>query len=360
MKVLWVNNIPAPYKVDLMNLLGREVDLTVLFEYHTEENREEQWYRHNFDSFKGNYVKNFFVDLFKYGFGDYDFFLNSDYSKPFCILMAIIYRLRGKRVIMQADGGIAKDRGFLVNSRMGFVMRISTDYISSGKYTNYYYTYYKVDERKIRKCRFTTLTNADVANNRKMSEQKIHYKKKLNMPLDKTILLTVGQQVYRKGYDVLIKAAAQIKGDYMIYIVGGKPEASNQKLIEELNLKNIVFVDFCGKEDLAEYYAASDVFVFPTREDIWGLVVDEAMSFGLPLISSDNCVAAKEFNDLFHNCVLFENENIDELAEAMQLLLQDEDTRNQLAANSLMGAQDDTLEMMAQDYLRVFHEVINK
>lgn len=357
MKVLWVNNIPAPYKVDLMNLLGEKVDLTVLFEYHTEENREEEWYHHNFDHFKGCYVRSFFGDLIKYGFGDYDFFLNSDYSKPFCILMAILFRLRGKRVIMQADGGIAKDRGFLVNFLMGFVMRISTDYMSSGKYTNQYYTYYKVDEAKIRKCRFTTLTEKDVVSNRLMAEKKQYYKNKLNMPLDKRVFLTVGQQVYRKGYDLLIRAAAQLKGEFVIYIVGGKPEASNQKLIEELGVSNIVFVDFCGKEKLAEYYAAADIFVFPTREDIWGLVVDEAMSFGLPLISSDNCVAAKEFNDLFHNCVLFENENVDALNAAMQLLLDDEEKCTELSLQSLAGAKDDTLEMMAQDYLTVFYEV---
>ena len=42
------------------------------------------------------------------------------------------------------------------------------------------------------------------------------------------------------------------------------------------------------------YYQAADMLVFPTREDIWGLVINEAMANGLPTVSTDKCVAALE------------------------------------------------------------------
>lgn len=57
---------------------------------------------------------------------------------------------------------------------------------------------------------------------------------------------------------------------------------------------NIVFVEFKTKEDLIDYYRAADLFVLPTREDIWGLVVNEAMAAGTPVITTTNCGAGME------------------------------------------------------------------
>ena len=48
------------------------------------------------------------------------------------------------------------------------------------------------------------------------------------------------------------------------------------------------------KEKLSEYYKAADIFVLPTREDIWGLVVNEAMAYALPVITTVQCVSGTE------------------------------------------------------------------
>ena len=64
--------------------------------------------------------------------------------------------------------------------------------------------------------------------------------------------------------------------------------------ISEHQLTNVFFFDFMNKELLFKYYQISDLFVLPTREDIWGLVINEAMANGLPIITTDKCVAGKE------------------------------------------------------------------
>lgn len=120
--------------------------------------------------------------------------------------------------------------------------------------------------------------------------EKQFYRKKLDMKEEK-ILLSVGQFIYRKGYDVLIKALENIEPNIGVYIVGGKPPAEYITLLKSLRVKNIHFIDFQTKENLKEYYKASDLFVLPTREDIWGLVINEAMSYGLPVITTNKCGA---------------------------------------------------------------------
>ena len=54
------------------------------------------------------------------------------------------------------------------------------------------------------------------------------------------------------------------------------------------------FIDFLQTSELKQYYKLSDIFVLPTKYDVWGLVVNEAMSQGLPVISTSACVAAIE------------------------------------------------------------------
>ena len=115
-KVLWISNIPSPYKIELMNLLGKKVDLTSYFEYAKANDRDDKWYGKDFNNFKYQYLEDkWFFSIIKLLFSDYDILINSDYSSIICILATIIFRIRGKTVILQADGGIPKDRGFIIN-----------------------------------------------------------------------------------------------------------------------------------------------------------------------------------------------------------------------------------------------------
>ncbi len=105
---------------------------------------------------------------------------------------------------------------------------------------------------------------------------------------DNRLVFAVGQFIHRKGFDFLLKAASDI--DAEIYIIGGKPDGN----FDQYQDKNVHFLDFMTKDKLREYYRAADVFAMPTREDIWGLVVNEALSYGLPVVTTDKCVAGLE------------------------------------------------------------------
>lgn len=356
MKVLWVNNIPSPYKVDMMEMLGQKIDLTVLFEYKTETNREESWYKRSYVNFNGKYLNNWFLDAFKYAFGEYDLLIDSDYSTPFCILLTLLFRIQGKKVILQADGGIAYNRGWFLKKIISIVMSFSSFYLSSGKYTDDYFAYYGVNKERIKHYRFTSLSQKDINNNKEMRNGKDDLRKELNIH-ERIVFLSVGQQIYRKGYDILLKAIQGIEG-IGVYIVGGKPEKDNEEFVRANNLYNVHFIDFCNKEKLSKYYAAADVFVFPTREDIWGLVINEAMSFGLPIVSSDNCVAAKEFNDLYDNCIIFPVDNYKMLHDILIFLVKNPNCINEMSWKSINGIKEYSLENMAKDYYEVIKEVV--
>ena len=99
------------------------------------------------------------------------------------------------------------------------------------------------------------------------------------------MILAVGQFIHRKGFDVLLQAARTMDKNIGIYIVGGKPTEEYLQIQKENNLTQIHFEGFKTKEELAMYFKAADIFVHPTREDIWGLVINESMAYGLPVVT---------------------------------------------------------------------------
>lgn len=115
----------------------------------------------------------------------------------------------------------------------------------------------------------------------------------LDIHYDK-LIIAVGQFIHRKGFDVLMKAAANLSNDIGVYIIGGEPTEEYLQLLEELGLENLHFAGFKTKQELSLYYQAADCTAFPTREDIWGLITNESMSCGVPVVATQRCVSALE------------------------------------------------------------------
>jgi glycosyltransferase involved in cell wall biosynthesis len=104
------------------------------------------------------------------------------------------------------------------------------------------------------------------------------------------VLLHVGQLIGRKGIDRLLEACARIQRQgysFSLLIVGDGPEREAlQRLADALGLRHVHFRPAVAARDTPGVYRSADVLVFPTLEDVWGLVVNEALWSGLPVLAS--------------------------------------------------------------------------
>lgn len=82
-------------------------------------------------------------------------------------------------------------------------------------------------------------------------------------------------------------------------------------------LDNIHFIDFIEHDKISNYLKASDLFVLPTRSDVWGLVVNEAMASGLPVITTNMCVGGVELVDDSDNGYIVDVDNTRQLSDAI-------------------------------------------
>jgi glycosyltransferase involved in cell wall biosynthesis len=111
-------------------------------------------------------------------------------------------------------------------------------------------------------------------------------------------------------------------------------------------------VGFKKKEELAQYYKAADLLVLPTWSDVWGLVVNEAMAYGLPVVTTDRCVAGVELVENGVNGYIVPVRDGDALAAAINRVLS-EDYRA-MGRASLEKIRPYTIENMAKAHVDIF------
>ena len=112
-----------------------------------------------------------------------------------------------------------------------------------------------------------------------------------------TVFLYVGQMIPRKGLSELARGIAAVdkdllRGSSFLFVGGRLPND-----IKSLLMKHRVLfseVPFVQPRDLPRYYALSDVFMFPSLEDEWGIVLNEAAASGLPIVASKFAASAAD------------------------------------------------------------------
>ena len=136
--------------------------------------------------------------------------------------------------------------------------------------------------------------------------------------------------------------------DCGLYFVGGEPTKQYLDIVHQNNIQNVHFIGFTEKEKLKLYYAAADIFVLPTREDIWGLVINEAMAAGLPVITTNRCGAGLELIKNNQNGYLVQVDDVDNLSEKIHVILNNKNLKNKMENNATEVIKNYTVEKMAQ------------
>lgn len=297
-KILFLTNIPAPYRTKFFNLLGKKVELTVLYEKAGEKNCDNTWYDNDFDNYQGIFMEKGILSYLRKN--KYDYVFNCNYSSLNGIKLALYCKLHRIPLILEVDGGIAKKRNLIIDFLISKIMKLADYYFSTSVYTDEYFNYYHI-KNNIYHYHFSSLTRSEISENKRVKHEGFN-------------ILAVGQMIHRKGFDLLLQATKEMNVN--VTIIGGEPPIQLQSINPQAK-----FIKFLSKKELNKYYANADLFVLPSREEIWGLVLNEAISFNIPIISSDNCVAGKEFINNYQCGLLFANENVEDLKQKINEII---------------------------------------
>lgn len=357
MNVLWITNIPSPYRVDFFNELGKYCDLTVLFERQSSTERDKSWKSFQAKRFTAVFLggksigaaEAFCPSVVKYISRHYDHIVVTNYSDPTGILAILFMQANHIPYEIESDGafpGIGK--GIKETVKKILISHATLCFSTATIHDNYYLTY-GADKKRIVRYPFTSVFKNEILANPLTLLEKNKLKTALGIS-EEFIILAVGQFIHRKGYDVLLNSIADLPGSIGVYIVGGIATDEYKLLKRQLHLDHLHFLDFKPKMDLHNYYLAADVFVHPTREDIWGLVINEAIANGLPVITTDRCIAGLQLVENGINGRIIPSENIEQLRNSII----ESFNHPYMPERSLKIAAEYTIEKMAQRHIEIW------
>ncbi|MBP6469353.1 MAG: glycosyltransferase family 4 protein [Chloroflexi bacterium] len=291
-RVHLLTNVPAPYRLPVFAELGREVQLTVCFGRAAAADRRWQ------TSPLPDYVNSEFLPHRALPLPGIELTWNSGYGRFLTAHPAAVY-IAGENVT-DLPAVVATLRAAR-RRRAPFILwseAIDTPYASGNRLSNAYrrwlYPQISVFLAYGRRAQ-EFLETRGAPTNRILQGWQVVPPEQLPPPtrtraqlgLDDTpIILAVGYLTTRKGFDLLIRAVQQLEGRAQLVIVGDGPERAALQQLAASNGR----IHFTGHQDgsaRSDWYAAADLFVLPTHHDPWGLVVNEAMAFGLPIIVSE-------------------------------------------------------------------------
>lgn len=299
---LIVTNLPAFYKIRLFNEINKRSSLLVLFTGHGPEER-------NKDFFKG-YIEFDYLNLDKGFLGNFITLQRLVHKSTFeeiilsgwdniYMWIPLLFSLKKQNSII-VESSIHESQ---VNGLKGFIKRMFL--------------------KRCSKAYVPGKSNVDLVNS-------LGFKGKIIKTLGCGIFNYVNQPEYQKRHNVqrfiYVGRLAEVKN--LHFLINVFNEFSNltldivgfgplEKELKMLAGPNIIFHGAVDNEALPSYYAAADVFILASKSEPWGIVVEEALNNGLPVIVSDKVGCAEELVNE-SNGLIFKSDDADSLREAIK------------------------------------------
>jgi glycosyltransferase involved in cell wall biosynthesis len=219
----------------------------------------------------------------------------------------------------------------------GFIFRSMKSAMAIGSQNAQFYRYYGVSGDKIKLMPYAVdnarfMQEADL-----LGRQKEELRKKYGLPLDKVVINFTGKLSAKKRPLDLLAAysAAQASNKALVFVGDGALAQDLRRFAEAKKLKDVYFMGFKNQSEISQLYALSDIFVLPSGiGETWGLVVNEAMCFSLPVVVSDMVGCAADLVKPGENGFIYPLGGIDKLTACLLELITDADLRARMGKRS--------------------------
>lgn len=174
-------------------------------------------------------------------------------------------------------------------------------------------------------------------------------------------IISIGRYAYEKGNDLLLRAWSIVQNsceDWVLDVYGMGEREPYRQLMSELGIDESRCHLYGSLADVKEQYLSSSVFALPSRFEGFGLVIIEAMSCGLPVVSF-NCENGPRniITDEQDGCLVTPYD-VEEYANKLLKLIHDKDYRQQMGINAYQASRRYAIENIATQWKDLFDELM--
>jgi len=192
--------------------------------------------------------------------------------------------------------------------------------------------------------------------------EEINNKKPFNS-IAKNSILYIGVLEYIKGVDILLRSISVIKEkipNIILYIAGsGQQEKQLKELVEELKIeRNVKFLGYISEEKYS-YFKSVDIVAIPSRSENLPFVLLEAMACGTPVVAS-NVGGIPSILIEGRTGLLFEKENINDLAEKIIFLMQNKELRKEIRRVGIEKSKEFAWDKITDKTVEVYEKILHE
>ena len=190
----------------------------------------------------------------------------------------------------------------------------------------------------------------------------IDYRKQLNISKDKKILLYIGKVEERRKpifcMDVYKRVKEKNQNCCLIYVGKGPMLDETKEYVKNNNIEEVYFIEQIPQKELPELYNQAELFILPTRYEIFGMVLMEAMYFKIPVITYKAAGPIDVINNGEDGMVM-DNFNVEEWAEMINKKIFIENTGKQMGEKGMHKIKNKYLwKHISKEYYKEFLKII--
>jgi len=369
-KIAVITNIPTPYRKKQWEFYAKCKYLDITIFYCANKEKGRFWDVGSSEGVKEVFLKgitfkyiHFNPGILKIFSRDYDIFFVGGYGYPSVLMSLALLRVLRKPWVMLIDGisPLKLMKGnFLIEKIKKLLISGANAYSANGTVGIKYLELYGISSEKIFNQYMTVDVDYFMGKSKNLVKCRFETRQKYNLTEDCIVVMYAGRLIEDKGVQDLIEAVKNLKDENInikALIVGDGTFKSDLKRKSEDIKSDIIFTGHIKPEELYKYYYASDIFILPTYSDLWGLVVNEAMACGLPVIVTD--AAGCSLDLVRNNGIIIKKGDVNGLYSAIKNLIEN-DIHKVYGKNSLRIIKNWKYENSLNEFLKLINFVLKE
>lgn len=294
-----------------------------------------------------------------------DLIIIGGYSSATYILLSILCKWYKKPSVILLDGispGKLKEGGTgLKNLIKKFVLHNSAAVFGNGTVAKRYFSEVLNYQKKVYPQILTS--NIEVIMSYEAEKEQLRKQLCAKYAIDpnKIIISYSGRLLAQKNVKDIIDALVKLDREDIHFIIFGGGTAEQEKDLVEYGISNNISMSITGfieeQSLLYKHYYMSDLFILPSINDAWGLVVNEAMAAKLPIIVSDGCGCSLDLVKEGENGYVYKGGDSEELAKKIGIILSNKDILS-MGESSYEIIQQWTFKNSAKSFNRMVTELV--